>query len=263
MRIRATLTLAFVFLFVITGCGGEDKPATTSPPASAPANVSSLDGKTYVSTSVTGRTLVPDTRVTATFTDGVLSLNAGCNTLGGAYRVDQEQLVAAQLGGTEMGCDTPRHEQDAWLAQLFSSKPALSIADDTITVTSATASLTLRDRAVVRPDKPLVGTTWIVDTIINGETAASAPAGVMATILLPNETRIEVYDGCNRTSGAVDVGASSLTLVDLPAPVRANCRVASALDYAAVLEGRVDFEIDGDRLTLTGPAGAGFGLHAR
>ena len=117
MRVRATTfgLLSLVVLPVLAGCGGDsDTPSTaptttTTPSTSATTN---LDGKTYVSTAVTGHKLVRNTRVTLTFQDDDLSLNAGCNTLGGGYQLDGDQLVTEQLGGTEMGCDNPRHEQD-------------------------------------------------------------------------------------------------------------------------------------------------------
>ena len=130
-------------------------------------------------------------------------------------------------------------------------------------MTAANTTLKLRNREVVEPDKPLVGTTWALDTIISGDTASSVPAGVKkATIELPTDTRIEVYDGCNRTSGAVEVDGASLRVVDLPAPVRGNCRPGSAIDYDKVLTGRVAVQIDGERLTLTSAAGDGYGFHA-
>jgi hypothetical protein len=81
--------------------------------------------------------------------------------------------------------------------------------------------------------------------------------------LLPNDTRIEVYDGCNRTSGAVTVAPGSLTIVDLPVSNGRNCAPGSTVDYEKVLHGTVAAHIEGDRLTLRGPDGAGFGLHAR
>jgi heat shock protein HslJ len=256
MRTRAIVSL-FLLMIVAAACG-EDDSETASPDTTAP---SSLAG-TYLSTAVTGRDLVAGTQVSVTFDDGTISLNAGCNTLGGDYRLDGNQLVADQLGGTEMGCDTARHDQDAWLASFFASKPAVSVAGDTLTLTGSDAVLTLRDREVVQPDKPLIGTTWVIDTIIDGEAASTVPGEPNATIEFPTDTRVEVYDGCNRTSGAVEVEGDSVTVVDLPAPVRANCAGKTPVDYTAVLDGSVAAEIDADRLTLTGPDGKGFGLHA-
>jgi heat shock protein HslJ len=251
---------ALAILVVAVGCGGTSnsaQPGTRTPPKVG------VVGHTYLSTAVSGHTLVRGTRITLTFDDKTLSANAGCNSLSGSYRVDGDRLVADQLGGTDMGCDPPRHAQDEWVAQLLQSKPVLAGGADTITLRSGTTTLTLRDREVVHPDKPLLGTTWVVDTIIEHDVASSVPAGTPSTILLPSRTRIEVYDGCNRTSGAVEVGDRSLTVVDLPESVRTNCQGPAGVVFASVLRGTVQFTIEGDRLTLTGPQGRGFGLHAQ
>jgi heat shock protein HslJ len=249
---------ALAILVIAAGCGGTSnsaKTGTLTPPK--------VVGRTYLSTAVSGHTLVRGTRITLTFDDKTLSASAGCNSLSGAYRIDGDRLLAEQLGGTEMGCDPPRHAQDAWVAELLRSKPVLVNRGDTITLTSGTTALTLQDREVAQPDKPLVGTTWVVDTIIDNQMASSVPAGRPSTVVLPSRTRIEVYDGCNRTSGAVEVGASSLTVVDLPASVRTNCPGPPGVVFATVLQGTVQFTIEGDRLTLTGRQGHGFGFHAQ
>jgi heat shock protein HslJ len=269
MRVRATTLGCFcVVLLAVASCGGggdsDSSASTTAPPTTAPAGSGAvgLAGKTFISTGVKGHKLVRGTRINLTFSDNDLSVQAGCNTLGGAYRLEGDRLIVDQLGGTEMGCDTPRHDQDQWLADFFTSQPTAEIAQDTITLKAAGSALTLRDREVAQPDTPLVGTTWIVDTIIHSADASNVPDGMSATIAFPSETRIEVYDGCNRTSGAVKMGADAITIVDLPAPVRANCAPGSALDYDTVLTGRVVVQIDGKRLTLSGPDGSGYGLHA-
>jgi heat shock protein HslJ len=263
MRTRA-IAIVLAFAAVVAGCGGDDDQASTPATSngSGSSTPSDLDGTTYLSTGVTGHKLVPGTRVSLAFDDGTISANAGCNTLSGNYQLDSDQLVVDQLGGTEMGCDKRRHDQDAWLTTFLSSQPTVSVAGNTVLLTGTDASLELRDKETVTPDKSLVGTTWVVDTIIDGETASSVPGDTKATITFPTDVRIEVYDGCNRTSGAVKITGASVTIVDLPAPVRANCAGRTPVDYPAVLDGKVEAEVDADRLTLTGPGGQGFGLHA-
>jgi heat shock protein HslJ len=197
------------------------------------------------------------------FDRGALSVHAGCNTLAGSYRIEGGRLLADQLGGTEIGCDAARHAQDDWLARIVASKPAIVFSGDTIFLSSDGTTLQLRDQELVEPDTPLVATTWVVDTIIEGDTASSAAAAGRATIFFPSAIRIEVYDGCNRASGAIEIADDAVRIIDLPAPVHGNCPAGTQLNYTKVLAGRVRFEIDADRLMLTNGAGRGFGLHAK
>ncbi len=75
-----------------------------------------LDGREFVSTQVDGYELVPDSVIRISFEDGSVSINAGCNTMFGAYTVDGDVLSAPTLAMTEMACDPALMEQDTWIS---------------------------------------------------------------------------------------------------------------------------------------------------
>ena len=70
-----------------------------------------------------------------------MSFNAGCNTLGGEYEVVDGVFQMSELYSTYMDCETPLMDQDAWLAEFFTSSPAVVRDSDTITFTGTDATL--------------------------------------------------------------------------------------------------------------------------
>ena len=243
-------------------CGGTGGSESKQPLPATPST--SVKGRTFISTAVDGHRLVAGTHVQVTFTgDDGISVNAGCNTFGAGSRVVDARLVVEQLAGTEMGCDADRMAQDQWIAALLQSKPEIVTTTDGIRLTSGATTLTLRDRKIVDPDRPLVTTKWIVDSEIDSSTVASAPLGTKASIRLPRSNRIEVYDGCNHASGRVEMHDRSFTVRDLVSTTFAKCATPQALSFGRVFPGTVEFAIDADRLTLTNAAGLGFAFHAQ
>ncbi len=79
-------------------------------PASASPD---LDGREFVSTQVDGHDLVADSTIRISFEDGSLSINAGCNTMFGAYTVERRRAERADDGddtdGVRPRTDGPGH----------------------------------------------------------------------------------------------------------------------------------------------------------
>jgi heat shock protein HslJ len=68
--------------------------------------------------------LAPGTRIRLTFQATDLGVSAGCNHIGGSYRIDGGRLVFEGVAMTDMGCDAQRDRQDQWLIAFLTSKPA-------------------------------------------------------------------------------------------------------------------------------------------
>lgn len=248
---RLPLTsLVAASLFLIVAC---------SSPGAASPSPASLDGRTFLSTAITGAQLVPDTQVRLSFTDGQLGANAGCNHLGGPYSIEGNQIVTGQMSTTEMGCDQPLMLQDQWLAA-FLSGVSFALDGDTLTLTKNGVSLTLQDKEVVTPDLSLEGRKWVLDGIVSGEAVSSVPVGVSASITIDgNEAQVEA--GCNGGGGTVEVTADTLTFGPIATTKMACDAGAMAVETAvlAVLSGPVAYSIDADILTLeSGDAGLMF-----
>lgn len=87
------------------------------------------------------------TTVRISFQNGQLGASAGCNAMGGPYRIEGSRLISGQLAMTEMACEPPLMEQDRWVAELLGGA-TVALDRDTLTLTGSTVRVTLLDREV-------------------------------------------------------------------------------------------------------------------
>ena len=112
-----------------------------------------------------------------TFKGTDLGIQAGCNSMFATVRPGDDGLVVqGPIGGTEMGCDAPRMDQDSWLAKLPRGRDDHSPGRHGPGQQGHDRHHPGR-QVVGHPTVALVGTTWLFDTQINGDTAASMPLG--------------------------------------------------------------------------------------
>ncbi len=188
-----------------------------------------LDGRTFLSARVTdggaGRPLVPGTQIRLRFDDGQVSADAGCNSMGGAYRLANGRLLVDEMAMTAMGCDGPRHDQDEWLADFLGSGPTVAVSGHDLALTDGDTEIRFVDGAAAQPDRPIVGTLWTVDSLLNADIASSVPAGTTATLQFAADGTVAINAGCNTgqaqvtTDGArVSFGEIGLTRRACPGP---------------------------------------------
>jgi heat shock protein HslJ len=232
-----------LLLLALTACSGMPRPT--------------LDGSEWLSTAVTedgaDRPLVDGTRIRLSFTDGQLGASAGCNTMGGGYRIEGGRLVFEGGGMTEMGCDDARHAQDDWLFEFLGSQPSVAQEGDKLTLTSGGTVIALQDRETAEPDLPLVGTTWTVDAIISGDAVSSVPGDAVATLVFTDDGRVEVDTGCNTGGGTYEVADGTLRIREVVTTLIGCGGTAGQLEAAvmAVINAEeLDFAIDAGTLTL-------------
>jgi heat shock protein HslJ len=260
---RTGLSIALAALLLSASCGaGDSVIAAPEDPGER------VRGRTFLSTKVTrdGRpySLVDGTRVRLAFTeDGRLLADAGCNSMQGAVDLSSGTIAVEDLAQTEMGCAQALHEQDAWLAGLLGGRPTWRLEGDELVVTGGTTALTLLDRKVADPDRPLLGTLWIVDTFVDGEVASSLPSAADATVQIV-EDGVLGSTGCNEFRGGATVSGSTIEFGELTTTRRACEPELAEVErhMLAVLDGDVRFEIEGERLRLDHPGGMGLVLHA-
>jgi heat shock protein HslJ len=267
MRTKTTTTLLLLaLLFAAGACGREGVSQAGTTDSGEPW------GRTFLSTSVTenGRPkpLVAGTRITLNFfTDGHrLGAQAGCNQMSGPASFEDGRLLVSDMATTEMGCDPPRHAQDEWLSQFLTGKPAWARSGSTLTLDNGTTRIVLEDRELADPDRPLKGTKWMVDTIIDGETASSVPAGVEAFLAFEDDNRVGGNAGCNTMGGnaVIHEDRSTITFSEI-ITTRMACdddRMRVERAVLATLDGDVAYGIEADVLRLDGPAGHGLRLRA-
>jgi heat shock protein HslJ len=229
----------------------------------------SLEGREFLSTSVTEdgqeRPLVDETRIRLRFEDGQIGASAGCNTMGGSYRLEDRRLIFEGGAMTEMGCDQARHEQDDWLFGFLGSQPAVALDGPMLTLTADSTIITLQDREVADPDRDLVGTTWEVDTVFSDGAASSTPAEAAARLSFNPDGTLDLESGCNSGSGRYEIEGARIRISDLVMTDMACVGGGGALE-AVVLDvlrgGELRWEIEAATLRI-GSAEMGLGLTAR
>ena len=217
-------------------------------PSAAPISIA---GRTFLSTGVQGHDLVAGTRVRLSFEAGHVGINAGCNSMSGAYQIVDGRLVTTDMASTEMGCAGPLMAQDRWI-EAFIGGAMPTVAGDMLTLRNGDITMTLKDSAVADPDRPLEGTRWVVDGIVAGDTVSTVPQGVTATITIA-KGRIDVETGCNSGGGAAEIKDGHLAIGPIALTKKACAAGTMALERAVtgVLSGDVAYTIQAGVLTLT------------
>ncbi len=251
-----TITVATVLMLgVLAGCGRGTAPGGGSDDLP--------EGRTFLSTEVVGRDLVPGTRITIGFKDGQLTGSVGCNSLFSKARLDSGRLVVSELGGTEMMCDPKLRAQEDWFFGFLQGGPQWQLQGDELTLTASESKIRLMDRRVAEPDKPLVGPRWTLDSLLRAETASSVPSGVQAWITFGKDGVATGNAGCNQFGGGpqgnYSVSGNTLRFHDI-AVTRMACggdKDEVEREVLEVLSGTVSHKIVGKALTITGPSGKG------
>jgi len=250
MTPRPILALLVIASITAGACSSAGS-GTAGPSASTDlTDPTALDGRVFLSTKVDGPALVAGSVIRLAFEGGNISVHAGCNSMSGTYSIDGDRLVVGALATTEMACEPALMEQDGWVANLLTAA-TISLSGDTLTLGLSGVRLTLVDRAVVDPDRPLVGTTWLLDGIVAGGAVSSISQGVQASLSF-SDHRVDVMAGCNAGGGAVEISTSELSFGAM-ALTKKGCEPdAMAVEQAvsAVLTGRVTYRIEADVLTI-------------
>lgn len=262
MAMRA-LVLSLLALLTLTTACGDDAQSVGSNGADP------LAGRTFIAQRVEGFELVDGTEIRLTFDSGQIKGQAGCNHLMGDLTSTSDGVLTVEgMGMTEMGCDTARHDQDAWLAEFLMSAPTWTLDGDELTLSTDTAELVLLDRVVADPDRTLEGTRWVVDSLISGSgpdgVVSSLPQGIEASVTFADGV-FEGSSGCNSISGGYTIESDTITITGMVTTDAACSDPDVSLveqHIASVLAGQVQYDIVAQRLTLTGPEGAGLGLRA-
>jgi heat shock protein HslJ len=267
MRALPVLALSLAAVALVAACGGGSSvtpapsapaPAAPTPAAPTPAD---LDGRTFIVTGAVGYEPAAGSQIALTFEDGRLGVHAGCNQMGGGYDITDGRLVLEPMMSTEMACEDPLMAQDQWVAA-FLPDAAVTLDGDTLTLVKGDVTLTATDKEVATPDKPLEGTTWVVDGLVTNQAVSSVPAGVTATLVFA-DGKVAVDTGCNTGSGATAIGEASITFGPVATTKMACEPAAMEVEQLvlAVLAGDVGYSIDADALQLRG-AGGGLDLRA-
>jgi heat shock protein HslJ len=275
--IRRTVPALVVLALATAGCGSSDDSAPaatiddvpTEPDIEEPT-VDVLDGDyDVIELMIDGeRVELPDDRRVTMSIDGArIGGVAACNSYGGTLRTDRGAgggtFTVGELSWTEMGCepDVMAVEQ-AFLAAL-QAVDSYEVADGLYVAAAGTPTGFRLTRQAVVADAELVGTTWVLDTVISSGAASNSAAMATAYLVFDAAGTLEGSTGCRRLTGVWILDGSVLSTPELAAVDDPSVGVCSPeqqrLDgiVIGVVESGTTVQVDGDRLTLTAPGGEG------
>lgn len=253
---QAALALVLLIALAVAGCGSDDDASGTTAAAGAAVSAADLDGRSFVSTAVGGRELVAGTEVTIRFEQGTLGVSAGCNSLGGAYVIEDGTLRwNAAPAMTMIGCEPPLQRQDDWLLAFLSDGATIEAPTArTLALEHDGVTIELAEGASAAQPPPIAGTAWTLTTISDSNgTAASVPAGVEPPTLRIVGGQAQVFAGCNSGSARVQVRDDGFAVFGPLKLTRKACeRAAMAVEreVTSVLAGRAALGFSGPDLSV-------------
>jgi heat shock protein HslJ len=266
MSFAQALTCCAPWILMLACTSKPDAPPPAADPDDRPASVDAppkaLDGRVFLSKSVTEggapRALVADTRLSLGFHEGSrVGADAGCNSLGGGYAVDGGKLVITDAAITEMACGDGRLEQEAWYFKLLQSSPSLVLDGNALVLEGGGTRIEYLDREEATPDVELTGRAWKVDTIVKGTGAHHAAWPKPATLVFATDGSVAIDTSCNSGSATHRLAGKELSFTS-PSVTELDCEDALIRDQEDALLGLlrgpqpVTWEITVDRLSLRG-----------
>ncbi|MEU9603924.1 META domain-containing protein [Streptomyces sp. NPDC048057] len=195
--------------------------------------------------------------------------NYGCNSFGADVELKGDVLVMKGSESTAMGCAADVSRFEAAMQSTLAGRVSIEMSADRKTATltqNATGAkkggtLVLSRDAGASKIIPFTGTTWTVNALVTGETAASLPAGTegIAQLVFTRDGTVRGKLGCNsftasmkRSRGTINIGplASTKMLCE-------GDRNKVEQHLLKVLTGTISYEVRSHGLTLRGPAGTG------
>jgi heat shock protein HslJ len=191
---RRVLPLAV--LLGLAGCGGGGQPAAPGPP---PVDVAGTTWELDQGV-VDGAALrVPEGhRITLLVEGDQAGGTSACNGYGASWAADGERVTVAVVSGTEMGCAPAVMRAESTYLGALPEVTTLARAGDLLRLTGGGVDLRFAAQADV-PAEALIGRTWELDTLVDGETVASR-TGEPATLRLDEDGTVTGSTGCRGLS---------------------------------------------------------------
>jgi heat shock protein HslJ len=268
----ALLAVATAGMFTLASCGDPSVEPATSPtdpgsttidtnPSTTPEPgddlAALLAGKTYLSQSTTGITLADGAVLRISFDDGRISVSGGCNGMGGDVTFEGDAMTVGPMMSTQMACDQPLMDQDSAVQAFLTAGTTVSVDGDTLvltgTLTGSEATITLLDREVADPDRPLADTAWTVTGVISSDAISSGWGSAVATLTIV-DGQAQVNTGCNTGFATVTVDEAAGTITFGPLALTKKMCDDDAMrleqEVSRVLTGTASYSIEAGSLTL-------------
>lgn len=252
------LKLPLVALSVlVSACGVHQGPPGPSDPGASDGPIVGDWVLTGGSIDGAGAPVLDDHRITLTITGRQIGGSAACNSYGGAIEAGADGLRLENLMQTDMACEEPAMSaESAYLAALARVRALVREGDELV---ARGEGVELRFAALPPPPTAeLVGTQWVLDTVLVGDVAAG-PMGEPATLELSADGTFSGSTGCRSFSGSWiergdQIQAPSWGMDGTECPPELSPQDSHVV--SVIGDGFIP-TVDGDLLTLMDPGGIG------
>jgi heat shock protein HslJ len=264
MRTPIHPVLLTVMALVAVGCSSPGTAPTPSSPTPAPGPIDATGDWRLVDGRIDGAPipLVEGTDVTMTVDGSAISGRSACNQYGGQLELVDGTLRFGAMSMTEMACEEPVMALEA--AYIAALSHVRSAVRDGTRLTLAGEGVALEfERLAPPPTAAIVGTVWVLDSLISGD-AVSSVAGEPATLRLDADGTFAGSTGCRGFGGRWTEANGEILFADFAMDMRGCPTELTGQDdhVVSVLGDGFRATVDGQRLTLTSTGAEGLGYLA-
>jgi heat shock protein HslJ len=200
--------------------------------------------------------VVPGYRITFNSDGSTFRGTAACNSYGGSIETEARSLSLEEIFVTEMACEPDVMASEQAYLSALQLVNATTRDGDVLLLSGDATELWFTTVAPV-PEEALVGTPWVLETLIDGETASSA-MGDAVTLEMREDGTLNAGTGCRTLTGTWVATGDEIQTPELSTAGECSAQLERQDGHVVgVLEGGFTVEIDGDRLTLTAAGGQG------
>jgi heat shock protein HslJ len=189
-----------------------------------------------------------DVRATLTFEGGEAGGTSFCNRYSAAYTVDGDSVRFEGIGGTEMGCDPAVMAAETAYVTALAMVRTFALDGDDLVLSGEDVELRFRPIPPV-PTSRLAGTDWVLESLIDGETASSVMG--RSTLRLEDDGTFTATTACTTMTGRWQPTGDRVVFPEAATQSR-ECPPEAAAQEAhesAVLGSGFHISIEEDRLT--------------
>jgi heat shock protein HslJ len=233
---------ALLLMLALTGCSLFSGGATAS-----------LDGEWQLRDGTNQGQPIPiaaGSRITLVIDGMQVGGSAACNIYGGTIEVHGSSVVISALSMTEMACEEDRMASEAAFLAALPRATSVARNGDSLVLTGPELELSF-DLVPPVADANLIGTTWILDSLISGELASST-VGERVTLELNGDGTLSASTGCREVTGRYTISEGRVQVTIDPYDAIGCAAELGAQDahILSVLSDGFGVAIDGERLTL-------------
>ena len=195
----------------------------------------------------------------ATFADGIVAGNAGCNDYTGSYIVAGDKLTIGPLAATRKACGPAETVVENAFMNVMATVATFTVTSGTLELKTAESKVGMTFAAT--DPVGLSTTRWVATGVNNGKGAVSSVvAGTTLTAIFAEAGTVAGSGGCNHYNGSYTSDASTIKIGPLAATKMACTTPAGVdeqeTDFFAAMEAATRYAIAGSKLELRDDGGA-------